>query len=64
MNLSTLPFFILFFAIVYLSIVYGLLKIAETQGHNVSNHAPNNLRNNITTVSRRPTGSKQRIKTP
>ncbi|MGL5836641.1 MAG: hypothetical protein ACRC1Z_25940 [Waterburya sp.] len=59
MNLSNLPFFILFFAIVYLSIVYGLLKIAETQGHNVSNH----VSNNFTTVSR-PTGSKQQIKTP
>jgi hypothetical protein len=56
MNLSNLPFFVLFFAIVYLSIVYGLLKIAETQGHNVSN--------NNTTVSRRPADSNQRMKTP
>jgi hypothetical protein len=56
MNLSNLPFFILFFAIVYLSIVYGLLKIAETQGHSVSN--------NITTGSRRPEDCKQRIKIP
>jgi hypothetical protein len=56
MNLSNLPFFILFFAIVYLSIVYGLLKIAETQGHNVPNNVP--------TVSSRPADSKQRMKMP
>lgn len=31
MNLISLPVFILFFAIVYLSIVYGLLKLAEAQ---------------------------------
>ncbi len=31
MNFINLPIFILFFAFVYLSIIYGLLKIAETQ---------------------------------
>jgi hypothetical protein len=52
MNLSNLPVFILFFAIVYLSIVYGLLKVAEAQSHNA------------TTISRSGVNSKQRIKTP
>ncbi len=36
MNLINLPIFILLFAIVYLSIVYGLLKMAETQKRNVN----------------------------
>jgi hypothetical protein len=36
MNLSNLPVVILFCATVYLSIVYGLLKIAETQRHNAT----------------------------
>lgn len=31
MNFIDLPIFILLFAFVYLSIVYGLLKIAENQ---------------------------------
>ncbi len=31
MNFINLPIFILLFAFVYLSIVYGLLKIAENQ---------------------------------
>jgi len=31
MNLLNLPVFILLFAIVYLTIVYGLLKMAEAQ---------------------------------
>lgn len=31
MNLFNLPVFILLFAIVYLSIVYGLLKMAQAQ---------------------------------
>jgi hypothetical protein len=60
MNLSNVPFFILFFAIVYLSIVYGLLKIAETQMHNISS----NVSNNIPTVARRPADSKQQMKIP
>jgi hypothetical protein len=41
MNLSNLPVFILFFASVYLSIVYGLLKIAEFQRHNTRTISPN-----------------------
>lgn len=51
MNLS-LPVFILFSAIVYLSIIYGLLKLAEAQKHNP------------TTISRNGVDSKQRMKTP
>ena len=35
MNLINLPIFILLFAIVYLSIIYGVLKIAEAQKRNV-----------------------------
>lgn len=31
MNLLNLPVFILLFAIIYLSIVYGLLKMAQAQ---------------------------------
>ncbi|MBE9047038.1 hypothetical protein IQ255_22005 [Pleurocapsales cyanobacterium LEGE 10410] len=31
MNFTNLPVFILFFAFVYLLIIYGLLKIAEMQ---------------------------------
>lgn len=34
MNLLNLPVFILLFAIIYLSIVYGLLKMAEAQKTN------------------------------
>jgi hypothetical protein len=56
MNLSNVPFFILFFAIIYLSIIYGLLKIAETQMHNISS--------NVSTVSRPSADSKQRMKIP
>jgi archaellum component FlaF (FlaF/FlaG flagellin family) len=56
MNLSNLPFFILFFAIVYLSIVYGLLKIAEAQRNNVTKIYPK--------ISRNVVDSKQQMKTP
>lgn len=45
MNLISLPLFILFFAIVYLSIVYGLLKLAEAQARDatmISHHAVDN----------------------
>lgn len=52
MNLSNLPVFILFFASVYLSIVYGLLKIAEVQMHNAR------------TISRSAVDSKQPMKIP
>ena len=31
MNFANLPIFILLFAFIYLSIIYGLLKIAENQ---------------------------------
>lgn len=49
MNPLNLPVFILFFAIVYLSIVYGLLKMAEAQ------------KRTSTTVSPNPNDSNQRI---
>jgi hypothetical protein len=56
MNLSNLPFFILFFAIVYLSIIYSLLKIAEAQMHNTTKIYPK--------ISHSGIDSKQRVKTP
>jgi hypothetical protein len=40
MNLCNLPVVILFCATVYLSIVYGLLKIAEAQRHNATRITP------------------------
>ena len=40
MNLANLPVFILFFAVLYLLSIYGLLKMAEMQkqGENVVSH--------------------------
>lgn len=52
MNLINLPIFILLFAFVYLSIVYGLLKIAET--HKRSENIISDQSQEVT----------QRIKTP
>ena len=52
MDLINLPMFILLLAIVYLSIIYGLLKIAETQ------------KRNINVVSDNSHDISQRIKTP
>lgn len=40
MNLYNVPIFILFFAIVYLTIVYGLLKMAEAQKQTSSMMTP------------------------
>ena len=52
MNLINLPIFILLFAFVYLSIVYGLLKIAEN--HKRSKNVISDQSQDVT----------QRIKTP
>jgi hypothetical protein len=43
MNLSNLPVVILFCATVYLSIVYGLLKIAEAQRQNATRMNPTGI---------------------
>jgi hypothetical protein len=43
MNLSNLPVVILFCATVYLSIVYGLLKIAEAQRQNATRMTPTGI---------------------
>lgn len=52
MNLLNLPVFILLFAIAYLTIVYGLLKMAEAQ------------KQTSTTVTRNPSDSDRRIEAP
>jgi|GEM_PF-2738779 len=57
MNFINLPIFILLFAFVYLSIVYGLLKMAEAQ-----KQAENIVSNNI--VSNNVQDASQRVKTP
>ena len=52
MNLINLPIVILLFAIIYLSIVYGLLKIAEAH------------KQDINVISDSAQDINQRIKTP
>ncbi|MEM7590010.1 MAG: hypothetical protein AAF383_00545 [Cyanobacteria bacterium P01_A01_bin.83] len=53
MNFANLPIFILLFAFIYLSIIYGLLKIAENQTRAARN-----------VISNRVQDVPHRVKTP